>query len=51
MELKEKIEKKGINKSWLARQLGIPQSTLSAGLNKTRPLSEGIVKKINEIIG
>ena len=50
MELKEKIESKGINKSWLARQLGIPQSTLSSGLNKTRPLSDEIIKKTKEIL-
>lgn len=51
IHLKEKIEKKGINKSWLARKIGIPQSTLSHYLNGTRTLPDYIASDIDRIIG
>jgi ribosome-binding protein aMBF1 (putative translation factor) len=47
----EKIESKGINKSWLARKIGIKQSTLSNYLHEIRQMPEGVKKQINEIIG
>jgi plasmid maintenance system antidote protein VapI len=49
--LKEKIEDKGINKSWLARKLKVPQSTLSHYLNGTRSLPDYVASEIDRIIG
>lgn len=51
MDLKTKIENKGINKSWLARKLEIPQSTLSHYLNGTRTITDEISNEIDRIIG
>lgn len=48
--IKIKIEERGINKSWLARRLGIPQSTLSAYLNGTRTLPDELNNKILTLI-
>jgi DNA-binding LacI/PurR family transcriptional regulator len=50
LTLKDKIENKGINKSWLAKKIGIPQSTLSHYLNGTRTMSDEINNKIVSII-
>jgi len=48
--VKIKVEQKGINKSWLARKLKIPQSTLSAYLNGTRTLPDELNNKILDLI-
>lgn len=48
--LKELILESGLRKNWIAKQLGIPQSTLSHYLNGTRTMPKEINNKIIKLI-
>lgn len=48
--LKEQIEEKGINKSWLARQIHLKQSTLANYLLGLRTMPEHVEKQIKAIL-
>lgn len=49
-EINKLIEKKGIKKTWLAKQVGIPQPTLSMYLNEKRKMPFDIEIRINQIL-
>lgn len=48
--LKERIRESGFRKNWIAKQIGIPQSTLSHYLNGTRTMPVKINNKIIKLI-
>ena len=48
--LLELIEERGINKSWLARRIGLKTSTLSNYLHGLRIMPERVEKDIKEIL-
>lgn len=50
MDFKKKIEEKGLNKSWLARKLGIAQSTFSMYLSGDRTMPENVKKELKIIL-
>lgn len=50
-KIRSRIKKRGIKKNWIAKQLDIPQSTLSMYLSEKRSMPYEIEVKINKILG
>ena len=48
--LKQRIRESGLRKNWIAKQLEIPQSTLSHYLNGTRTMPAKINNRIIKLI-
>ena len=47
---KTKINEKGLKMGWIAKQLNIPQSTLSTYVNGTRTMPSNIEFRLNKIL-
>jgi predicted transcriptional regulator len=49
-EIRARIAYKGFKKGWIAKQLGIPKSTLSSYLNETRTIPEKVLRELKQLL-